>query len=189
MATKEKVDRVAKHELLDSTGAVTTKWEEAAGIRYTDLATNLVFEQKCSDLTPQALLSTACFGMRTLATNEASAARNGPDDATGAEQVDAVRERFAGINAHPMQWTSGTREGGPRIDQDVLAEAVVDQMVAEGKWTEEQRTTKVANILATLKEDPKKVATLRSLPGVEAYYKRRKGTKVASADDVDALLA
>jgi hypothetical protein len=185
----DKIERVAKHELLDANGDVTSKWEEAAGIRYTDLASGLVFQQMVADLRPQALNALACFGMRTLATNEASAARNGGRDATGAEQVAAIEERFAGINADPMSWSSGTREGGPRIDQPVLAQAVVDQMVAEGKWTEDQRDVKAKGVFDAMAKDPKKIAIFRSLPGVEAHYKRRKGSKVASAADIAALVA
>ena len=184
----DKIERVAKHELLNAAGEVTTKWEEAAGIRYTDIGSGLTFQQMCSDLSQQALLSTSCFGMRTLATNEASAARNG-QDATGSEQVDAIAERFAGITSDPMQWTSGTREGGPRIDHDRLAEAVANVMVKGGTWQEADKADKGAKVLATMKADAKKVAVFRSLEGVEAEYKRLKGAKVASAADIAALVA
>lgn len=184
----EKVERVAKHELLNAAGEVTNKWEEAAGIRYTDISTGLIFEQMFDALSDAAKRATSCFGMRTLATNEASAARNS-NDATGAEQVEAIKDRFAGINGDPMQWTSGTREGGPRIDQPVLAEAVVDQMIEDGKWTEDQRTVKAAGVLEAMTKDSKKIAVFRSLPGVEAKYKIRKGAKVASAADIAALVA
>lgn len=182
----DKVERVAKHELLNSAGEVTAKWEEAAGIRYTDISTGIVFEQMLKDLPAEARDMFACFGMRTISTNEASAARNS-NDATGAEQVDAIRERFAGIAEG--KWTSGTREGGPRIDLDVLSQAVANVMVRGGTWQESDKADKAAKVKATLEGDSKKVATFRSLEGVEAEYKRLKGGKVASAADIAALVA
>jgi len=180
----EKVERVAKHELLDSAGTVTERFEDAVAIRYTDIASGDVidFEPK-----GEAQRMLALFGARTLATNEASASRQ--KDGTSADQMDAIRERFAGMSGDEPKWVDRTREGGPRIDQPTLAESVVDQMVIDGKWTEDERATKVAKMLETMKADAKKVTVLRSLPGVEAHYKRRKGGKAASAADIAALVA
>ena len=176
--------QVAKHYLLGANGDVVEDFEDAKGIRYVDLGSGQTIDYVPANEKARDML--AAFGARTLATNEASAARNGRD-ATSAEQCDAIRERFAGIDGGT--WVDRTREGGPRIDLPTLATAVVNVLITAGRLadTDEAKGSKYAGLLQVFEQDKAKIAFVRSALGVDAEYKRLRGTKTATADDLAAL--
>lgn len=188
--TDGKKRKVAEHSLLDASGAVVEEFEKATGFRYVDIVSGQTFDYQFKGATagnPETML--ACFGGRTLATNEASAERQ--RDGTPAEQVDAIRERFAGIDNGV--WVDRTREGGPRIDAPTLAQAVVEVLVTAGSVAGDDaaKQTAYANILAKFEDEKTgkaQVSKARSNPDVDAAYKRLRGTKAATKDDLAALI-
>lgn len=175
--------RVAKHELLNSAGEVVENEEEATGIRYTLMANNQSFDFQSGLNAGERNTMLAIFGAKTLATNESSAMRNSPKgEATADEQMDAVHERFALLETG--KWVDRTRDGvGAKVDLDVLANAICNVQVAQGKYTEaEVKTDKMAKTRAML-EDKTKVAQARKVPAFAAEYARLKGAVAVSADD------
>lgn len=181
-----KRERVAKHELLDASGNVVDDMEKAVGIRYTDVQSGLT-TSFVPDMAKPGALWAALFGLKTLATNEASQVRQA--DGTAQEEIDAIEERFAKMfaDADPA-FVDRTRAGGPRYDLPTLAKALTNVMIASGTWAESDRADKEAKALAAMQADAKKVGTFRSLDGVDAEYKKLRGAKVTSAADVADLL-
>lgn len=175
--------QVAKHSLLGSDGSSVEDMEQATGIRYQDLDSGETFDYQLK-ANSDALRMLAAFGARTLATNEASAARQ--KDASGAEQIAAIKERFALIDGGT--WVDRTREGGPRIDQDQLATAVLNVMIVAGKLTEEDRDAKKAKLLETWAADPKKVTQAHSVTQVRDEYAKLTGKTARTVDDLAAML-
>lgn len=174
---------VAKHELLDSAGAVVEEEETATGIRYTLLANGQAFDWQYGQ-NPDADRMIAIFGAKTLATNESSAMRNSTKGAaTPDEQIDAVRERFALIQTG--KWIDRTREGvGAKIDLDALANAICNVMVAEGKYTEADVSGgKLAATRQKLDDDKAFARKARSHPPFAAEYAKLKGATAVSTDD------
>lgn len=181
-----KRERVAKHELIDASGNVVDEMEKAAGIRYTDVASGLTTDFRPDMAKPGALWA-ALFGLKTLATNEASQVRQA--DGTAQEEIDAINERFAKMFADTdAAFVDRTRVGGPRYDQPTVAVALTNVMIAGGTWTEADRAEKEIKAKEAMAADPKKVSTFLSLEGVQAEYKRLRGAKVTSAADVADLL-
>jgi hypothetical protein len=174
--------QVAKHSLLDSTGVMVEEMEQATGIRYQDIVTGKTFDYQLKQ--GDALRMLALFGARTLATNEASAARQ--KDADGNEQLAAITERFALIDTGV--WVDRTREGGPRIDQAVLSQAVFNVMAASGKVQEVDRDAKIAKLLENWAADPKKVTLAHSVPAVRDEYAKLAGKTARTVDDLAAML-
>ena len=176
--------QIAEHILLDAAGNAVDDFEQAHGIRYVDKASGQTI-----DYTPGndgALRMLACFGARTLATNVASAARQ--QDATGAEQLEAIKERFELIDSG--KWVDRTRDGGPRTDLPTLATAAVDFLVGIGK-VQDNDTAKgeaYGKMLAKLEEDKAQVSKLLSVPEIATRYKTLRGSKTASAEDIAALV-
>src|SRR5262249_47200755 len=119
---------VAKHALLAADGAVVEDFEDAHGIRYTDLASNLTFDYMLKSNAAMRML--ACFGARTLATNEASASRQ--KEGTSQDQIDSIKERFDYMDSQNA-WVDRTREVGARWDIPTLAKAAVNVSIAAGK--------------------------------------------------------
>lgn len=175
--------QVAKHELLDTAGAVVENEEEANGVRYTLLANNGVFEYQFGK-SAEADKLLALFGAKTLATNESSASRNSTKgEGSPDEQIEAVRERFALLQTG--KWVDRTREGvGAKIDLDRLANAIANVQVAAGMYTEEQaKTEKVAKLRAKLEEDKAWGRKARQQPEFAAEYAKLGGAALASVDD------
>lgn len=178
---------VAKHQLLGADGAVVEDFEDAHGIRYIDLASGGTF-----DYTPKsanAIRMLAMFGARTLATNEASAARQ--KEGSSQDQLDAIKDRFDYIEANNA-WVDRTREVGARWDLPLLAKAAVNVAVADGKipaGDAQKMAESEAKFLDLMTKDKTKVGVIRSVAGVEAEYKKLQGKTAKSADDLMALVS
>lgn len=175
--------KVAKHELLDASGNVVENEEEATGIRYTLLENNQAFDFQSGLTAGERNTMLTIFGAKTLATNESSALRNNAKGAaTADEQIDAVRERFALLETG--KWVDRTRDGvGVKIDLDVMANAICNVMVAEGKYTETDVTSgKMAEQRQKL-EAKEYLAKARKMPAFAAEYAKLRGASTVSIDD------
>jgi len=176
--------KVAKHELLDATGAVVEEEELATGIRYTLIANNQSFDFQSGMPAGERNTMLVLFGAKTLATNESSAMRNSTKgSATPDEQIDAVRERFALLETG--KWVDRTREGvGAKIDLDALANAICNVQIAEGRYTEEEvKTSKLAATREKLENDKAWARGARQVPKFAAEYAKLKGAATKSVDD------
>lgn len=180
---------VAKHELLDSTGkALGEEYGEevAHGVRYTllgnDESLDYVYGQN-ADMDRML----ACFGAKTLATNESSAARqkNGADAFD--EQIAAVRERFALLTTGV--WVDRSRDGvGAKVDPDKLAEAICQVIIDDGKMTAEQiEAGYKAKVRAKIDEDKAYARKARQMPKVSAAYAALMGRTAATVDDLMSI--
>jgi hypothetical protein len=187
----KKSERVAKHSLLDKDGNVVENEEEASGIRYVHIETGetldyqsgLVVGETVTVLPHHAMFWN--FGAKTLATNEASAIRNGKDP--DGDQVAAIKERFNLI--FTGKWVDRTREGvGVKIDKAALATAVVNVTIADGNAKEEQRDALYAVIFQKLEEDKGFVAQMRQIQGVPAEYAKLVGKTTKTSADLMAQL-
>lgn len=176
--------QVAKHSLLDAAGNVVEEMEQATGIRYQDIASGDTFDYQLK-ANSDGLRMGALFGFRTLATNEASAARQ--KDGDSKDQMAAIRERFALIDTGV--WVDRTREGGPRLDQAVLATAVINVMVEGGKVQETERGARYAKLLENWAQDPKKATLAHSVPQVRDEYAKLTGKTSRTIDDLAAMTA
>lgn len=143
--TTEKVDRVAKHELIATKGGEHLTIETAAGIRYTDRASGSVFEQIIplpakavqAGLTHQDFIGTpimmfALFGAKTKATNETSRVRNGKDGDT-TQQMEALDEVFSSICDDGVWREKAAGGGGSRTDKALLAQVFVEMLGSAAK--------------------------------------------------------
>lgn len=178
--------QVAKHFLLDSAGEVVEEETQATGIRYVHIASGQTFDYQLKPGS-DAMRMFALMGAKTLATNEASAVRQKEGD-TG-DQVGAIKERFALIDTGV--WVDRTREGGVRIDKDILAEAAIQVMIAKGALKDEPEVVgnAKAKLRQKLEDDPKAVAVVRGVDGVAAKYAQLSGKATRSVDDLAALVA
>lgn len=180
--------QIAKHYLLNADGDTVEDETEATGIRYVHIASGATFDFQVPEAkagSPATML--AIFGAKTLATNEASAQRQkyGEDS----DQVGAIRERFDLISNG--QWVDRTREGGVRIDKDVLAEAAIQVYIAAGKLDENDAEAvgrAKSNLRQKFEDDPKSVTLVRQVEGVQAAYARLAGKATKSVDDLAALV-
>jgi hypothetical protein len=183
-ATKK---RQAKHELVKADGALVADNEgepEAHGIRYTllampDKAFTYIYGQN-----PDADRMLACFGAKTLCTNETSAARNSDKgEASPAEQMDAVVDRFALLATG--QWVDRTGGVGAKVDLDALAEAICQQLIEDQKATAEQIAQGYkAKVRAKLDDDKVYARKSRTHNGVAAKYAAIVGRSTATTDDL-----
>ena len=179
--------QLATHGFIDAQGNVLTGddeiFEKAHGIVYTDKASGATTKRLPGNA--DALRMHAVFGMRTLATNVASAARQQDDAATGADQITAINERFDLIDGGT--WVDRSREG-PQYDIEQLAWAAVDVAKADGKVPDDNVGVKLFESFRQKMEDDKSViAKIRSVAGVEQAYKVRVGKKQGTVDDLMAL--
>lgn len=177
---------VAKHYLLDSTGAVVEDEEQATGIRYHHIGTGQTFDYQIAAAQPGSPATMlAIFGAKTLATNEASAVRQKSGDM--GDQVGAITDRFAMIDSG--KWVDRTREGF-KWDLDLLAQAVVAVLVRDSHISAEQGSDPaiVAKVRAKL-DDKAQVTLVRQTEGVEAEYKRLSGKTTRSVADLASLVA
>lgn len=175
---------VAKHYLLDAAGAVVENEEEATGVRYHHIASGQTFDFQVPNATvgaPETML--AIFGAKTLATNEASAVRNGNK---GGDEVAAINDRFATILGG--KWADRTREG-VKIDLDMLAEAVCRVMVESGQATDEQIASGIKAKVREKLEDKAQVTFVNSVPGVKARYAELVGKTTRSVADLASLVS
>lgn len=180
IVTESKTRQVAKHELVDVNGNLVDDEEHATGIRYTDLATGESFEHQVGGSPGAASTMLAIFGAKTLATNEASQARQ--KGAEGDAQVQAIKDRFALIGGG--QWVDRTREGvGAKVDLDALAKAICTAMVAAGKPQPDE-----AEVRLKL-EDKGFARQVRQVPQINQEYARLVGRQGKTLDDVMAGLA
>lgn len=186
--------RVAKHELLGADGAVLADdkgEEDAHGIRYTLTANGQSIDYVYGK-NPVADRMYACFGAKTLATNESSQARNSAKGSASAdEQIAAVRERMGLIDGGT--WVDRTRDGaGAKIDKDALAEAIVRVQIAAGAKTAkgEVVTTELAAtgykaaVRQKLEDDAAFVRKARQVPQVATEYATIVGRTTATVDDL-----
>lgn len=121
--TDAKRKAVAKHDLIDSTGA-KVPMEQATGIRYTVLETGDVFEYQLPGATAgSAATMLGLFGAKTKATNEASRVRQ--DNGSATEQLEAIDEIFEQLSKGVWREKS-EGGGGSRTDRDVLAQVIVE---------------------------------------------------------------
>lgn len=192
--TDKKGKKVAEHMWLDANGTVVEDIELATGIRYVDIASGQTFDAQTGSPAGDKVTMGCCFGWRTLATNEASAERQ--RDGTGAEQVEAIRDRFALFDETPPKFVDRTREGGPRTDIPNLAQAVV-LVLASTSGSKLHGSDDAAKQVAYDKlfaayNDEKtgkaQVSKALSNPQVAAEYKKLRGAKQATTDDLAAAL-
>jgi len=179
--------KVASHTLIDANGVKLPddqSEEHAWGIRYTLLANNQSFDYVYGK-SPDMDRMLACFGAKTLATNETSQARNNPKgEGTADEQIAAVRDRFAGLASGV--WVDRTRDGvGAKVDKDALAEALCRVFVASGKKTQADIDGGYkATIRQKLEDDAGYARSARQNPAVSAEYAAIVGRQVKTVDDL-----
>lgn len=121
---EDKRASVAKHELIAVAGGEHVDMTTATGIRYTDRASNKVFEYMLPGAQAgTALTMLALFGAKTKATNEASRVRNGDGGGTD-EQLEAIDEVFANLDKGIWR-EKAEGGGGSRTDKRLLAEVLI----------------------------------------------------------------
>jgi len=172
--------------------------EKAVACRYQDIETG-----RTKDYTPTGAAKDmlALFGARTLMTNEASAIRNGKEAGGGNEQMDAIDERFNGLDNGI--WVDRTREGvGAKIDKALLATAAVEVGLESTppRVSEAGKGDAYANILKALEEgkaasgDKKAqtaaqvMAVIRAIPGVQERYAKLQGKTTKTVDELSAYM-
>lgn len=188
--TDKKGKKVAEHSWIDSAGNIVEEIENGTGCRYVDLQSGQTFDWQTGGVAGESITMKAMFGQRTLMTNEASAERQ--RDGSGAEQVEAIRERATMIDTTKV-WVDRTREGGPRVDPEKAAMATTEFMVGAGKVadTDEAKAAAYASILAKFsdeKDGKAQISKAMTNADIAAIYKRLKGAKQATADDLAGLV-
>lgn len=182
--TDTKVDRVAIHALLLADGTEAESEEKAEGISYKLNGHPETFTWQYGEATDAEKRMLACFGAKTLATNETSGVRNNkknPGDVNA--QYDALVERFKLIRSG--EWADRTREpGAPRVNLDALAEAICRVMVATGKRTQAEIDGGVKAEYRERLESKEYLATVRTNAQVANEYAAIVGRKQASVDDI-----
>jgi hypothetical protein len=184
----EKRERVAEHYYLASDGAVLgddAGEESAEGYRYVLIGVSDPLDWKWDEANESERKMFAVFGAKTLATNESSQLRNNKKKAdsekTAAAQMQAVKDRFALIRGG--QWVDRTREGGPRIDLDVQAQAIVAIKIRDGKANAADGDKLVAETRIKL-NDPEYLKKSRSVPAVTEKYNELRGVATVSVNDL-----
>lgn len=180
--------KLAEHLLIGADGNSVDDEESAVGISYKiirDKATGESVDLPAFTYThgqnPDADRMLALFGAKTLATNESSAARNSKDGGGAADQMEAVRERFALIASG--KWVDRSRDGvGAKIDKDALAAAIVAVAAAANKQLD------MLVVRQKLEDDPAFVKATRQVPAIATEYANRAGRPAKSLDDVLAGL-
>lgn len=165
---------VAKHELIAAAGGEHTSMDKAIGIRYTDKASNDVFEFLIPDAvagSPQTML--ALFGAKTKATNEASRIRNGEKGDSQA-QLEAIDEIFQNI-AKGVWREKAEGGGGSRTDKALLAQVLVEALGEKAQGT-------VDTYQNRLETDEAYYKKVWSNDAVKSEYKRRKGQTGVALD-------
>lgn len=188
--TRKSREAKAEHNWIDAQGNVVDSIEQASGTQYVSKETGGRLNLIVPDNAARVWL--AAFGLRTLATNEASASRQA--GGSGADQLQAISERYD-LLCKGEQFVERSREGGGfRVNVEALANAIADVQVRTKKIAKDARDSKVADLIAkvTEVEGEKQLAgkPLRfwlSAPGVRDYYDQHLGKSVASLDDLGAI--
>lgn len=171
----------ADHAILDAAGNVTDEMEKAAGTRYVHLGTRETLDVMLADLPQVTRDMLACFGFKTLATNEASQARQAGDD-----EMIGIRDRLdvlkTGVWAKERDGV-----GGVVIDRDVLADAAIAVMLANGEIEDDAAAAARQQIREGL-DEPATLKFVRQVDGVQAEYDRRTNKTKRSTADLAALL-
>jgi len=186
--TTDDSDRIAKHLLIDATGGVVDEPEQAAGIRYIHVKGGQTFDYQPTNDTAKTML--ALFGAKTLATNEASRVRQQNKQASGDEQVDAIRSRFDLIESG--KWVDRTRVAGPRYDHPTLAMAAANVYKASARGAQDSRDeAAIANAMAAklaVDADGDYQKKLVGTAGVPEKYRELVGRPQATADSLGDLV-
>jgi hypothetical protein len=176
---KAKREQRSETVLLNAQGAPDADLDEseAQGLRYSLLANGKSVDYVFGK-SPDADRMFAIFGSKTLATNIASANKTESADF----QIAAVAERFAMIAGG--QWVDRTREGGPKINPEFLADAVTQVAIDEGKIESDKADSFRADRLARINGDPDWARKVRTYPPVAAAYAALAGRTLATGDDL-----
>ena len=179
---------VADHQYLDAQGNVIQEDGESTGTgyRYTLLSNKETFDWQWDLANENERRMFALFGVKTLATNMTSQARNNVKGAASdAEQMEALRSRFNHVR-NEGTWLP-EREGGPavaKIDKPKLATAIVNVLIAKGKLTESDRDSTYAAKLQMLEEDATYLRKARQVPDVAIAYAAIVGRQTATVEDL-----
>lgn len=170
--------RVAEHGLLGPGDAVVESEELATGISYKLLSSGKVLKYQIPGATAGTPLTMyAVFGVKTLATNEASQARQKDDNS---DQIAAIEDRFLLVESG--KWVDRTGGVGAKVDLDALAKAIVEVGASKGK------TAALDAVRAKLEDDKGFRTIARSNPEIGAAYAAIVGRSVKSVDDVFAAI-
>lgn len=186
-----KKQQIAEHSLLNAAGETADDFDDGAvASRYVDKASGLTVDWDYTKASEDAKRMLALFGWRTVATNEASKVRQRDDGATDTpqDQVDAIKTRTDLIESGV--WLDRTREAGPKYDIATLATAAVNMLVGSGRLAagdDDAKNATYAKFFEAMTQDAAKITTVRQVKGVEDEYKRLKGKKTATMDDLAAL--
>lgn len=170
---------LAKHEYFTINGGDTDDETEAHGYRYTHLRTGGSVERMWSDLNADAQRMFGIFGMKTLASNEASQVKQ----AGGAEvnPAPAIEARF-NLLQNERKWVDRTREGFT-VNLDTLAAATFEILTKYGKAAD------YASLRDRMETDKEFVKKTKSNPEVNALYIEKVGRPTASIDELAELHA
>lgn len=173
---KKRVVR-AKHGYVDANGDPVKKIEDAHGISYTDIATGKQFIYLPGNDAAMRMLSV--FGMKTKATNEASANRQ--DDESDQDDVSAIEAAFAQIDTGVWREPGeGAAKRGPKYDKDLLAAVIVDLLGAKA-------TGDVMGYRERLDERSYYAKILSKTPIMAEYMKRLAARGDQAPDDLSAI--
>ena len=189
---KQPRPRRAEHVMIDASGNEVEDQELAHGYVYSLVGTGTddvdPFEWNWADATDDEKRMVALFGVKTLATNEASGKRNNAKGVqfSASEIMDAVKARFALIRGG--QWTA-EREGGIGVvvDRDKLASAICEYLVSSGKKTQNDVDTGGTwdKVRARLESDKEYFRNARNQPEVSANYAKLMGRTAVTPDTLD----
>lgn len=176
--TEKSQRALAKHEYLTVNGGDTDDETEAHGYRYTHLRTSGVVEVMWNELSEDAKRMFGIFGIKTLATNEASQVKQ--KNGTGVDPAPSIKERFALIQTG--QWVDRTREGF-QVNLDALAAATFDVLTKYGHAAD------YASLRERMETDKDFVKKSKSNTEINALYIEKVGRPTASIDDLAGMLA
>lgn len=171
----DKRESVAKHELIAAKGGDHVSIDTAVGIRYTDRATNQVFEYIIPDAkagSPLTML--ALFGAKTKATNETSRVRNGAGGDTVA-QMEALDEVFESIS-NGVWREKAEGGGGSRTDKGLLAAVLIEMLGSNAKGDAAHYVKRFTDDVTYMRK------VLKSDAGDE--YRRRAGKQGPAIDSL-----
>lgn len=189
---KKKRARRAEHVMVDADGNEVEDQELAFGYQYslTGAGTDDIdpFEWNWAEANDDEKRMLALFGVKTLATNEASGKRNNAKGIQYAakEIMDSVVARFALIRQG--QWAQ-EREGGigAVVDRDKLASAICEYLVSSGKKTQNDVDSGGTwdKVRSRLESDKDYFRNARNQPEVSANYAKLMGRTAVTPDTLD----
>ena len=178
MANTDSAEEVARprqgeHAWIDAAGTVIVDGDgktvrspvNATGAYYKDKATGeeVTFQLPGKVKAGTVLTMLACFGLRTLMTNTASAARQAREkDLDDTSDVEAIRYRLETELVDGKWADPTTRTGGPRFNADTLAIAINAYQPARS----------IADAAAKIASDPDYGPKAFKNEGVKAHYNR-----------------